>query len=202
MRDPGIGRVLVASLHQAIADLLPTRLAFYESWLHAEGLRDGTIGLAALYAVLSFLRQEGAAYDQVMMCAGAYAAEWTVQELSSVERRIIEAAPRWLRLRLVVRRGGRLVQSSYRGSRLSSHVRRGTARINVRGSIFCSVRTPASQPLCRYYAAALTRLMELFGVEGTVSVVSCRSTGSGESACVLGLTADTAPRDGSEVTAA
>jgi hypothetical protein len=30
---------------------LPTRLAFYENWLHAEGLRDGTIGLAPLYAV-------------------------------------------------------------------------------------------------------------------------------------------------------
>ncbi len=59
MRDAGIGRVLVASLHQGIADTLPQRLSFYESWLHAEGLRDGTIGLAPLYAVLSFLRQEG-----------------------------------------------------------------------------------------------------------------------------------------------
>ena len=31
MSEPRIGRVLVASLHQAIADLLPTRLEFYES---------------------------------------------------------------------------------------------------------------------------------------------------------------------------
>ena len=59
MREAGIGRVLVASLHQGIADILPTRLAFYENWLNAEGLREGTIGLAPLYAVLSFLRQEG-----------------------------------------------------------------------------------------------------------------------------------------------
>ena len=63
MREAGIGRVLVASLHQAIADILPTRLAFYENWLNAEGLREGTIGLAPLYAVLSFLRQEGDAYQ-------------------------------------------------------------------------------------------------------------------------------------------
>jgi len=56
MREAGVGRVLVASLHQAIADLLPTRLSFYENWLNAEGLREGTIGLAPLYAVLSFLR--------------------------------------------------------------------------------------------------------------------------------------------------
>ena len=37
--------------------------AFYENWLNAEGLREGTIGLAPLYAVLSFLRQEGDAYS-------------------------------------------------------------------------------------------------------------------------------------------
>ena len=38
MRDAGVGRVLLASLHQGIADILPTRLGFYESWLHAKGL--------------------------------------------------------------------------------------------------------------------------------------------------------------------
>ena len=73
MRDAGIGRVLVASLHQGIADVLPARLGFYESWLHAEGLRDGTIGLAPLYAVLSFLRQEGDAYKNITTSAGEYA---------------------------------------------------------------------------------------------------------------------------------
>ena len=59
MSEPRIGRVLVASLHQAIADLLPTRLEFYENWLNVNGLREGTIGLAPLSAVLSFLRTEG-----------------------------------------------------------------------------------------------------------------------------------------------
>jgi len=42
MRESGVGRVLVASLHQAIGDILPMRLGFYEGWLNAEGLRDGT----------------------------------------------------------------------------------------------------------------------------------------------------------------
>ena len=44
MRESGVGRVLVASLHQAIGDILPTRLGFYENWLTSEGLRDGTLG--------------------------------------------------------------------------------------------------------------------------------------------------------------
>ena len=43
MIEAGIGRLLVASLHQAIADLLPTRLEFYEAWLNPAGLRDGRI---------------------------------------------------------------------------------------------------------------------------------------------------------------
>ena len=72
MSEPRIGRVLVASLHQAIADVLPERLEFYENWLSSSGLREGTIGLAPLSAVLSFLRGEGAAlYDQVTRRAGS-----------------------------------------------------------------------------------------------------------------------------------
>src|SRR3954470_15029176 len=95
MREDGIGRVLVASLHQAIADLLPTRLGFYENWLNAEGLREGTIGLAPLFAVLSFLRQEGEAYRIITTRAGEYAAEWTVQSMPALQRGMIKAAPVW-----------------------------------------------------------------------------------------------------------
>ena len=62
MTDSGVGRLLVASLHQGIADLLPSRLEFYEAWLNPAGLREGRIGLAPLAAVLSFLRQEGEVY--------------------------------------------------------------------------------------------------------------------------------------------
>ena len=82
MREAGIGRVLVASLHQGIADILPDRLAFYENWLNAEGLREGTIGLAPLYAVLSFLRQEGDVYQTITARAGEYAAEWTIESMT------------------------------------------------------------------------------------------------------------------------
>src|ERR671935_102491 len=117
MREDGIGRVLVASLHQAIADILPTRLGFYENWLNAEGLREGTIGLAPLYAVLSFLRQEGPAYNIITARAGEYAAEWTVQSMPPLQRAAIKVAPAWLRGRLLLRLAAQLVRSSYQGSR-------------------------------------------------------------------------------------
>src|SRR2546422_6838916 len=126
MREAGIGRVLVASLHQGIADILPTRLSFYENWLNAEGLREGTIGLAPLYAVLSFLRQEGEAYQMITTRAGEYAAEWTVESMPPLHRALIKAAPGWLRGRLLLRLGSRMVRSTYRGTRVVSKLRRGT----------------------------------------------------------------------------
>ena len=58
MVDAGIGRLLIASLHEGIADVAPLRLEFYENWLSPAGMRDGRIGLAPLGAVLSFLYRE------------------------------------------------------------------------------------------------------------------------------------------------
>ena len=183
MREAGIGRVLVASLHQGIGDILPTRLGFYENWLNAKGLRDGTIGLAPLYAVLSFLRQEGVAYETITTRAGEYAAEWTVESMPRLERALIKAAPAWLRARLLLRLAGRLVRHSYRSSRVVSRVRKGTARIDVRDSIFCTVREPVQHPLCGFYAAAFTRLLSLFNLSARAEVIQCR--GTGQPSCVL-----------------
>jgi bacteriochlorophyll 4-vinyl reductase len=183
MSEAGIGRVLVASLHQGIADILPTRLAFYENWLNAEGLREGTIGLAPLYAVLSFLRQEGDAYQLITTRAGEYAAEWTVESMSSFRRSLIKASPAWLRSRVLLRMARDLVRNSYQGSRAISRLSRGTASVDVRASIFCTVREPASEPLCGFYAAAFTRLMALFDIGAETEVVACR--GTGEASCVL-----------------
>jgi tetratricopeptide (TPR) repeat protein len=183
MHDAGVGRVLVASLHQGIADILPTRLAFYENWLRLDGLQHGTIGLAPLYAALSFLRQEGEAYQHITARAGEYAAEWTVQTLTPLERALVRAAPAWLRRRLVLRLARRVVRRSYAGSRAISRMRRGTASLDVRASIFCSVREPVAHPLCGFYAAALTRLMALFDLRAQTEVIACR--GTGEPTCVL-----------------
>jgi hypothetical protein len=183
MSEPGIGRVLVASLHQGIADILPTRLSFYENWLNPEGLREGTIGLAPLFAVLSFMRQEGEAYQLITSRAGEYAAEWTVQSMSPVQRAVIRGAPEWLRDRLLLRLSGQLVRSTYEGSRVISRLRGGTASLDVRASLFCTVRERVPRPLCGFYAAAFGRLLSLFNVNARVDVVACR--GTGEPSCIL-----------------
>jgi bacteriochlorophyll 4-vinyl reductase len=185
MSEAGIGRVLVASLHQGIADILPTRLDFYENWLNAEGLREGRIGLAPLHAVLSFLRQEGDAYQLIMSRAGEYAAEWTVASMPAMRRAMLRTTPAWLRAHLVMNVGRQLVRDGYAGSRAIVRFRRGTANIDVRASIFCTVREPTPMPLCGYYAAAFTKLMSLFSVHSKAEVLSCR--GTGETSCMLKL---------------
>lgn len=174
--EAGVGRLLVASLHQGIADLLPTRLEFYESWLNPAGLRDGRIGLAPMAAVLSFLRLEGDAYAQVAARAGEYTAEWCVAELRGWHRTILGRAPLAIRARLVMRVARTMIRSTYGGSRVVVRWRKGKADVDLRGSIFCEVREPVAQPLCVFYAAAIVRLLHLFHLEAEVTTDRCRAT--------------------------
>jgi len=180
MTETGVGRLLVASLHQGIADLLPLRLEFYEAWLNPAGLREGRIGLAPLAAVLSFLRQEGAPYHLVAARAGEYTAEWTVAEIPPLKKTVIRAVPPAIRLRLVTGIAREMVRNTYGGSRAVVRWRRGRAAFDIRGSIFCEVRDRVEQPLCEYYASAIRRLMYLFNLDVEVGTEQCRATGAGQ----------------------
>jgi bacteriochlorophyll 4-vinyl reductase len=185
MIEAGIGRLLVASLHQAIADLLPTRLEFYEAWLNPTGLRDGRIGLAPLAAVLSFLRLEGEQYQLVAARAGEYTAEWWVAEMPAFKRTVIRAAPPGLRVRLVMRLAREMVRSTYRGSRAIVRWRKGKGAVDLRGSIFCEVRERVERPLCEFYASALRRLLLLFSLDAEVGLEQCRATGAAQCNLVI-----------------
>jgi hypothetical protein len=178
--DARIGRVLVASLHQAIGDVLPDRLEFYENWLTVPGLREGTIGLAPLSAVLSFLRLEGEAYNRTTARAGEYAADWTVSNMSPLERRLICALPAVLRARAAFRTVRGLVRSTYPGSRVKVKLRRGMAAIDLRGSLFCETREATAKPLCGFYAAAIGRVLSQFALEAITEVHECRAATRGK----------------------
>jgi bacteriochlorophyll 4-vinyl reductase len=178
--------VLVASLHQAIGEVLPYRLEFYENWLNIAGLREGTIGLAPLFAVLSFLRTEGEAYHLVTSRAGQYAADWTVNNLPPLERRVMRALPIGLRTRAALRTARALVRDTYPGSRAVVRVRRSVASIDLRGSLFCEVRETSILPLCGFYASAFARVLQLFSLSADASVNECRAAG-GRKGCVLSL---------------
>jgi hypothetical protein len=185
MTEAGVGRLLVASLHQGIADLLPTRLEFYEAWLNPAGLRDGRIGLAPLAAVLSFLRQEGEQYHLIAARAGEYTAEWTVADLPAFQRTVVRAVPPAVRLRLVARIARQMIRHTYGGSRAVVRWRNGKAAFDIRGSLFCEVRDKVPQPLCEFYASAIRRLMYLFNLDVDVGTEQCRATGDGQ--CVMSV---------------
>lgn len=188
MSEARVGRLLVASLHQAIGDVLPARLEFYENWLSIPGLREGTIGLGPLAAVLSFLRLEGPAYAEITRKAGEYAAEWTVRALPSMERRLIGALPPALRARAALRTARSLVRATYPGSRALVRLRRGAASVDLRGSLFCEVRQASALPLCGFYAAAITRVLQLFSfAAANAEVQECRASGT-RRGCALAIT--------------
>ena len=186
MSEARIGRVLVASLHQAIADLLPTRLEFYENWLNVAGLREGTIGLAPLTAVLSFLRTEGEAYNLITARAGEYAAAWTFENVSTLERRLVPSLPAGLRARAALRVARQLVRATYPGSRALMKIRKGLVTIDLRGSLFCEVRETSQHPLCTFYVSAIGGVLRLFDVPADARVTECRAAG-GQRGCVLSI---------------
>lgn len=186
MTDAAVGRLLVASLHQGIADLLPMRLEFYEAWLHPSGLREGRIGLAPLAAVLSFLRLEGAPYHLIAARAGEYTADWTVAGISPLRKRFILAIPPSLRKRVVVSIAQWMVRSTYGDTSVKVRWQKWHGAVDLQSSLFCEVREPVGAPLCEFYAAALRRLMSLFNLDADVVTEECRATGA--TRCAMSVT--------------
>lgn len=186
MTEPGIGRLLVASIHQSIAEMLPERLEFYEEWLKPSELRDGKMSRAPFGAVLSFLRKEGAAYDAITIRAGEYAAEWWAADMPAVSRRLTLGAPAWARGCLALRAARSLMARTYRGSEVTAQWRRGEGTLRVEHSLFCDVRDRTTSPLCGFYASAVRGLLVTLHVEADVVVTSCHAVEGGP--CTLTVT--------------
>ena len=171
-----IGRVLVASMHQAIADELPTRVDFYDHWLGGQRMRDGSVGLAPMTAVLGFLRAEGLPYHDLMTRAGRYAADWTVDSMSATKRRMLLAMPRWWRVRSVLGMAARTTRAGYEPTKVTVRVRRSRATFEVRNSLFCRVREAQAAPLCDFHAALIVQLLNRFNLPSTVQIQHCTGT--------------------------
>jgi hypothetical protein len=193
MTEVRVGRLLAACLHQAILDMLPDRLEFYEYWLNSEGLRDGSIGLAPITAVLSFLRAEGDGYGRVVARAGRLATEWTLDSLPPFRRRYVAWLPQALRARVALRIAAGIVRRTFIDSRAKVRVRRRAASIDVTASIFCAVRDHQSAPLCGFYAAVAAEALIRVGVPARGRVERCHAVDGGTCRIVIDLcAADTA----------
>ena len=175
MVDAGIGRLLISSLHQGIADISPMRLEFYENWLSPAGMRDGRIGLAPLGAVLSFLhREEAPANAQIVARAGRYAADWTFQDLSAARRWLIRRLPTTMRARAALGLGRRLVFATVRQSKVKTHFDGTSAAIDINSALFDQLRDPATIPMRAFYASAIDRLLAHCAIDADVTVTSAQ----------------------------
>jgi len=179
MTEARVGRLLAACLHQAIADVLPQRIEFYEHWLNSEGLRDGSIGIGPITAVLGFLRTEGDGYDRVVARAGRLAAEWTMASRPTFRRRSIAWMPQRLRVWAALRVAAGIVHDISSASRARVRVRRRAARFAVTTSLFCTVRDAQQLPLCGFYAAVATESLSQMGVPARGHVERCRAVDGG-----------------------
>jgi len=171
MVDAGIGRLLISSLHQGIADVSPSRLDFYENWLSPSGMRDGRLGLAPLGAVLSFLhREEPPSNDQIATRAGVCAADWTYQELSALRRWYIHRLPLGLRSRAALGLGKRLVLATVKQSKVKTRATGASAMVEIKSPLCEQLRDPATVPMRGFYAAALQRLFAHCAINADVGV--------------------------------
>ena len=171
MVDAGISRLLIASLHQGIADVSPTRLDFYEDWLSPTGLRDGRMALAPLGAVLSFIqREEPPANQNIVSHAGRCAATWAFDGLPKFRKRLIARLPASLRFRAALGLGRAVVVDTIARSKVSVHASNGQRTIVIRSPLFEYLRQPSSSPMREYYAAAYTECLRLCDVDGVVTV--------------------------------
>jgi hypothetical protein len=171
MVDAGIGRLLIASLHQGIADVSPSRLEFYENWLSPTGLREGRMGMAPLGAVLSFLYREEAPADvTIPAAAGARAAQWTHTDASAFRQRIATRLPLGLRTRAALGMAKGLVGETLSVSSVRTRFRRGQGTVEIDSPLFEYLRDPSPVPIRRYYAAAYAEVLRLSGLDASVTI--------------------------------
>lgn len=187
MSEARIGRIVVAALHEALADHLPLRLEFYESYLRPMGMRAGTIGVASFLAALSFLRNEGTHYDPVVRKAGELSADWIFAGQSAIRRLVWRRLPRTARARVALKLTAGLARMTVVGARGRLAGTRAERRLLIAGSPFCETRQRAGAPLCGFYVAALQRFFDLLDVAASADVVECRAAGGHD--CVVRVTA-------------
>jgi hypothetical protein len=171
MLDAGIGRLLIASLHQGIADVAPSRLEYYEHWLSPTGMKEGRLGLAPLGAALSFLHREDAPDNaRIPARAGTCAADWTFAGTSRLRLAAIHRLPTWWRTRTAMRLSRRLIQETASTSKVKIRLRRGRGTIEIRSPLFEQLRHPATVPMGAFYGAAVLRFLQLCELDGEVTL--------------------------------
>ena len=133
---------------QAIAEVLPARLEFYEKWLKAPEPDSPELDAASFTAMLGSLRNEGDASDLVISRAGQHAAARSFEKLSVLKRAYLRMLPRRMRARRAVRLVVAILPTLCPETRVDMIQRGGTVFIGIDGSPFARCARRAIPSSC------------------------------------------------------
>ncbi len=175
--DGTVGRVLLASLHQAVGEVLPARLEFYEPWLQPPDHPDEALRSASFGTMLSALQHEDDSQN-VIARAGQYAAIRSFEKLTALRRAYLRILPRRIRARMAVGLIVRILPTLYPEARIDVTRRGGAIFIGIEASPFCTPIKTAERPSCHFYSNTVTTFLQLFRLSPAVRVSRCRASGT------------------------
>ena len=137
---------------------MPARLDFYEEWLSPDGLRDGSIGLAPVSAVIGFLRTEGEQYHEWWRGPARWPRPGALRPCRRSNGGWAASLPLSLRSYFALRMLRRIVRDELSMSSVGRPAsQRGHATFRVQSSVFCTVRATACAAALRLLRRARRR---------------------------------------------
>ena len=186
MKEDLVERLFLASLRQALEDIAPEQLEVFLEWFDPADRRP-RFHIAPVMGAVSYLRRDRALYRRVMEQAGRYAADWSYEHLSPVERKFWGSMPRAGRDRAVRRLLRAGLKNIHRDGELEARREGSKLVVTVSNSIFCRT-VSGNGPVCVYYGSLFTGLMERAALRWSL-VVESSCGGQGRPECLFEATA-------------
>lgn len=179
MKDILVERLFVTSLQKALEEHAPEELEVFGRWFDPSA-RQTRFHVATVIGAVGYLRRNPSLYQKVISAAGRTASDRAYGDFSPIERRLLEALPRFGRERLVKHLLHSGLRSIHKDALLSVKRENEKLVVTVENSLFC--HTPAENGglmRCHFYAALFAGLLEKTDLPCySVSEVTCRGQGS------------------------
>jgi len=177
--DVQVERLFVTSLQRALEEHAPEELEVFSRWFDPSARRT-RFHVATVIGAVGYLRRNPSLYFKVIDTAGRTASERAYGDFSQIERRLMEALPKFGRERLVKYLLHSGLRSIHKDAQLSVRREGEKLVLTVTNSLFC--HTPAEeggQKRCHFYAALFSGLLEKTGIQCySMTELSCRGQGS------------------------
>jgi predicted hydrocarbon binding protein len=186
LKEDLVERLFLASLWKALQDIAPERLEVFQKWFDPADRRP-RFHIAPVMGAVSYLRRDTALYQRVMEQAGRYAADWSFEHLSPLERKLWGSLPRAGRDRAVRRLLRVGLKNIHSDGELEARREGPKLVVTVSNSIFRRT-VSGNGPVCLYYGSLFAGLMERAALRWSL-VVESSCGGQGRPECLFEATA-------------